>query len=122
MPEDAEKNLAGHHAILFANVRAFAIENEWFSARLQGARVALRSDSVSSIYAATMAGVGIALLPVAVAGRDPALRVVSTRTAPEPRVIWQAIHEDLQQSARVRAVLDFLFEVIAPPDRSSHPR
>ena len=39
---------------------------------------------------------------------------LETSTAPEPRVIWQAVHEDLQRSARVRAVLDFLAEVLIP--------
>jgi DNA-binding transcriptional LysR family regulator len=112
-PPDPETSLAGHEAILFADSRAFAVENEWYAARLEGARVALRSDSVSSIYSATLAGLGIALLPVAVAGRDPALRRLETRTSPEPRVIWQAVHADIQKSARIRAVLDFFTDILS---------
>jgi DNA-binding transcriptional LysR family regulator len=114
IPKDPEVSLAGHCAILFADARSFAVENEWFVPRLDGARVVLRSDSVSSIYSATVAGLGIALLPRAVASREPALVHIRTVTSPSPRVIWQAVHADVQRSARVRAVLDFLGEVVTP--------
>ncbi len=113
-PANAEASLAGHHAVLFADTRTFTVENDWFATRLDGAQIALRSDSVSSIYAATVAGLGIALLPDKVAGHDPALVRIPTSTSPEPRVIWQAIHADLQKSARVRAVVDFLGKILIP--------
>lgn len=66
-PVDPEASLAGHPLILFAASRLFAVENDWLAARLEGAHVALRSDRVSSIYAATLAGMGVALSPRAVA-------------------------------------------------------
>lgn len=113
MPADPDRSLRGHHAILFADMRSFAVENQWYEARLDGARVVLRSDSVSSIYSATLSGLGIALLPVAVASEEPSLVLIPTKTTPEPRVIWQAVHEDLHKNARVRAVLDFLSEVLS---------
>jgi DNA-binding transcriptional LysR family regulator len=69
---------------------------------------------VSSIFSATVAELGIALLPRAVADSDAELTRLDTRTAPEPRVIWQAVHSDLQHSARVRAVLDFFAEIVSP--------
>ena len=112
-PEDPDATLRDHELVLFAASRLFRVENEWFAPRLEGARIALRSDSVSSIYAATVAGVGIALLPRAAADRDPALCRIPTTSAPEPRVIWQTVHADLQRSARVRAVLNFLTEILA---------
>jgi DNA-binding transcriptional LysR family regulator len=111
-PRDPESSLRGHTVLLFAASRIFAIENEWLSARLDSAQVALRADSVSSIYAATVAGVGIALLPRAVADLDGRLVRLDTATAPEPRTIWQAVHADLQRSARVRAVLEFLSQIL----------
>lgn len=116
VPENADVSLEGHEVVLFADSRAFSVENEWFYLRMHGARTTLRSDSVSSIYAATTAGVGIALLPVAVAERDPNLRRIETSTAPEPRVIWQAVHADVHKSARIRAVLDFIGEIFLPDE------
>ncbi|HVW30258.1 MAG TPA: LysR family transcriptional regulator [Polyangiaceae bacterium] len=114
MPTSPDENLSGHDVLLFADSRAFSFENDWFLPRLEGARIALRSDSVSSIYSATLAGVGVALLPVAVADRDPVLCRIRTETSPEPRVIWQAVYADVHKSARVRAVLDFLGEILQP--------
>jgi DNA-binding transcriptional LysR family regulator len=114
-PADPEHSLAGHKIVAFANARPFALENDWLAARGAGARIVLRSDSVSSIYAATVAGLGVALLPVAVADMDGRLVRIDTQTAPEPRTIWQAVHSDLQRSARVRAVLDFLASVLEKP-------
>jgi DNA-binding transcriptional LysR family regulator len=111
-PLDPEHSLRGHTTILFASSRLFSVENEWFGKRLDGAHVALRSDSVSSIYASAIAGLGIALLPRSVADLDGRLVRLETETAPEPRVIYQAVHKDLMRSARVRAVLDFLSRVL----------
>lgn len=114
-PDAPDDHLRGHDVILFADARAFRIENEWMLARLDGAQIVARSDSVSSIYGATVAGVGIALLPQSVADAEPSLARIATRTLPEPREIWQTIHEDLRDNARVRAVLDFLGEILREP-------
>lgn len=114
-PEDPERGLAGHALLGFAATPPFRVENDWFDARAVGARVVLRSDSVSSIYGATVAGLGIALLPRAVADHDGRLVRLPTDTAPAPRVIWQAVHKDLARGARIRAVTDFLAEILAPP-------
>lgn len=111
-PPDPESSLRGHTVLLFAASRMFAIENEWLSSRLDSAQVSLRADSVSSIYAAAVAGAGIALLPRAVADLDGRLVRLETQSAPEPRTIWQTVHADLQRSARVRAVLAFLSQVL----------
>jgi DNA-binding transcriptional LysR family regulator len=115
LPEDAEHSLRGHSVLMFADERAFRLENVWLDQRIDGAHVALRSDSVSALYAATLVGTGIGLLPRRVADRDKGLVRVETTTSPEPRVIWQTVHEDLQRSARIRAVMDFLAEILVPP-------
>lgn len=112
-PERPEESLRGHRVVLFASSSAFDIENTWFATRLAGAQVVLRSDSVSAIYAATLAGLGIALLPVLVAGREPELVQLPTGLESEPRIIWQGVHRDLTKSARVQAVTDFLADVVA---------
>jgi DNA-binding transcriptional LysR family regulator len=113
-PKRADSSLEGHRVILFADARAFAVENAWLVRRMDGARAVLRSDSVSSVYSAAAAGVGIALLPRVVADADPGLVRIDTRDAPEPRTIWQAVHRDLSRTPRIRAVLEFLAEVFAP--------
>ncbi|RYE84215.1 MAG: LysR family transcriptional regulator [Myxococcales bacterium] len=111
-PPEPERSLRGHEVILFAASRAFAIENEWLEARLDGGQVALRADSVSTIYSAVTGGVGFGLLPSAVADDDPALVRIDTHSSPEPRVVWQMVHRDLQRAPRIRAVLDFLGDLL----------
>jgi DNA-binding transcriptional LysR family regulator len=113
-PPHPDTSLDGHRVLLFADALPFAVENDWLLARLGTARIVFRSDSVSSIYAAAASGSGIALLPAMVADRDPSLRRIETTSSPEPRVIWQAIHIDVQKSARIRAVLEFLGEILIP--------
>jgi DNA-binding transcriptional LysR family regulator len=108
------ESFQGHLAIYFADARGFARENAWLGQTLEGARVSLRSDSVSSVYGACVAGAGIALLPRIVADRDGRLLRIREE-GPEPRFIWQAVHQDLAQAARIRAVTAFLAEIFEPP-------
>jgi DNA-binding transcriptional LysR family regulator len=100
---------------MFAATRHFRWENDWFEPRAEGAHIALRSDSVSSIVSATLAGLGIGLLPRAVAELEPTLVRIETETTPRPRIIWETIHRDMRKTARVRAVMDFLEEILASP-------
>ena len=111
-PPDPEHSLRGHRVLMFADHRAFRIENQWLDQRRDDARVVFRSDSVSSLYSATCAGVGIALLPKRVADMEKTLVKLETESEPEPRVIWQTVHVDLQKSARIRAVLEFLSTIL----------
>jgi DNA-binding transcriptional LysR family regulator len=106
--------LRGHRVLMFADSRGFRVENQWLDQRRDEARVVLRSDSVSSLYSAAVAGVGIGLLPRRVAERDGQLIHLETESEPEPRVIWQTVHVDLQRNARIRAVLEFLQSVLRP--------
>ena len=89
---------------------------------MDGTLVALRCDSVSSMYAATTAGTGVALLPCLVADADRDLVRIPLEGAPEPRQIWQAVHKDLRDSARIRAVLDFIGKALTPQHRDQDAR
>ena len=111
LPKDT---FAGHHFIMFADNRPFERENTWLEERIGGATVTARMDSVSATYSATVAGLGIALLPCLIADNDPGLVRVPHGGAPEPRQIWQAVHKDLRDSARIRAVLEFLGRILMP--------
>lgn len=106
--------LAGHRFVLFADTRPFQRENQWLERHIGQAQVVLRSDSVSSLMSAALGGLGIALLPCYVAERTPGLVRTPLEGSPEPRVVWQAVHRDLQGAARVRAVLGFLDRMFSP--------
>lgn len=104
----------GHRVIRFADTRAFQRENDWLDENVTGADEVLRSDSVSSIFSAACAGLGLALLPCRVADAEPSLEAVAVRAGPQPRVAWQAVHRDLAHAARIRAVTEFLGRMFAP--------
>ncbi len=114
MPAHDAERLDGHRLLMFSNTPGFARENRWFEARFSHAVVALRASSVSAVYAAAVAGLGIALLPCIVADADLRLVPIPSERGPEPRSIWQVVHRDLQHTARIRAVLDFFARVLKP--------
>ncbi|MCI2395031.1 LysR family transcriptional regulator [Aliiroseovarius sediminis] len=79
-----------------------------FESFLPGVRPAVRSNSVACAVRLAKAGLGLALLPCAIAGLKPDL----TRVAELPDAfsldLWLLTHEDLRHTARIRAVMDFM--------------
>lgn len=113
--------LAGHRFVLFADTRPFQRENAWLGRHVGEGEVVLRSDSVSSLMSAALGGLGIALLPCHVAERTAGLVRTPLEGSPEPRVVWQAVHRDLQAAARIRAVLEFLDRLFSPARGAASP-
>jgi DNA-binding transcriptional LysR family regulator len=89
---------------------------DWFDDHARGAPVVFAANSRHIQYAACKAGLGAAILPCLAADHDPNL----IRLLPPKRVrsvdLWLVTHRDLIRTARVRAVLDFLAEIM--PKRS----
>jgi DNA-binding transcriptional LysR family regulator len=75
---------------------------------LAAARFVLRTDSHPAQLAAARAGVGIAVVQVPVASRDPGLCRVLPDTVAARLETWIVTHEDLKTVAKVRAVFDHL--------------
>jgi DNA-binding transcriptional LysR family regulator len=92
-------------------------QERWL-ARLGPARLTVfRTNSTASLYAAARAGAGLAVLPCFLADADPGLVRLE---APEPIAmeLWLLVHGDLSQTPRVRAVIDWIDEVV----RKARPR
>ena len=89
---------------------------DWFDTHARGASVVFAANSRHIQYAACKAGLGAAILPCLAADRDLDL----LRLLPPERVrsvdLWLVTHQDMIRTARVRAVLDFLAEIV--PKRS----
>ncbi len=115
LPEDPEHSLAGHRALMFAASRHFRYENDWYEPRAADATIVMRADSVTLIYASAVSGLGIALLPRAVAELDERLVRIDTESAPKPRVVWQTMHRDMRSTARIRAVTTFIESILNQP-------
>ena len=67
-------------------------------------------SSASAISSAVHAGAGIGILPRVVA--SPALVPLYVGDELPTRDVWMAMHEDLREIKRVRAVFDFLREIL----------
>ena len=82
-------------------------ETAWIERQGLGAALALRSGSTRALLNAALAGVGIALLPDAVAARYPELVRLDGGPRLPPRQPWLAMHRDLQRDRAVRRIADW---------------
>jgi DNA-binding transcriptional LysR family regulator len=85
---------------------------DWFGEHAVDAPIVFAANSRHIQYAACKAGLGAAVLPCLAADNDPDL----VQLLPAERVrsvpLWLVAHRDLLRTARVRAVMDFLVEIM----------
>jgi DNA-binding transcriptional LysR family regulator len=85
----------------------------WTAARLKGREPMLRATTFRALAAAAAAGLGVAILPDALAASYPQLRRLDPAAPPVgERRIWVVVAKDLRTQPRVRAVLDWIAETM----------
>ncbi len=98
-------SLGGHDSVqLEEGIRS------WQTTRLPDARVVVRANNSMSLLDAVVLGLGIGVLPCGLADRHPLLRRVWPTVAPEMDDLFLVVHQDVQRTGRVRAVIDALEE------------
>lgn len=90
----------------------------WFATHANGASVALASNSPRVHYAACRAGLGLAILPAALADADRELTCLMRPAQVLSVELWLVVHRDIAQTARVRAVMQFLADAAAEAGRT----
>lgn len=90
-------------------------ENAWIE-RLRAPRVVLRTTSVGAALLAAEVGLGAAMVPVRMA--SPAL-VRLEELGSFARDVWIVVHPDLAKTPKIRAVSDFLVEVVSGKRRKA---
>ncbi len=85
---------------------------EWVTRHFPRARVALRTDKLTTVLSAVAAGVGLARMPCFEADSDRRLRRLDLELTPSKWGIWILNHVDLRSTARVRVCREFLIDVI----------
>ncbi|HHX89890.1 MAG TPA: LysR family transcriptional regulator [Paracoccus sp.] len=83
------------------------------AAFLPGLRPEIRVNSVAAAISAARAGIGLATLPCGIADLEPGLMRVAELPDSFTLDLWLLTHEDLRQTARIRAFLDFMAEALA---------
>ena len=109
---DPASGFAGHEVLGYVEPATGWPEARWMAASAPSARVVARFNSLLSVVAATRAGMGLGLMPCFTGDSEPGLRRVLPPVPALRRDIWLVVHRDMQQNARVRAVLHFIDELI----------
>jgi DNA-binding transcriptional LysR family regulator len=110
-PAHGDDPLAGRAFIVWDEAHAHLPAAQWLAQRAPGAHVALATSSLRTQIAAVQAGLGLAVLPDFLAVGDGFVRILSSKDVFSSDV-WLVLHADLGASARVRAVADFLADVV----------
>jgi DNA-binding transcriptional LysR family regulator len=86
-------------------------QERWLDELAPDRRVVHRCNSTTSLLAVARQGLGVVILPCYIGDADPALRRLD---GPEPATheIWLLVHGDLRRTPRVRAVIDWVDELV----------
>ncbi|MGZ5201364.1 MAG: LysR family transcriptional regulator [Telluria sp.] len=85
---------------------------KWIASIAKGRAFACEISDTNGHLAATRAGAGVAGLPNFLADTDPNLQRLAYDGEPFSLDIWMAVHRDLRRSPQVRAVMDFLVQIV----------
>jgi DNA-binding transcriptional LysR family regulator len=111
-PGTEKDPLKGRSFIAWDEAHAHLPAAVWIAQRVLDTDIALVTSSLPTQIAAVRAGIGLAIIPDFLAAGGDLVQVL-----PPSEVfandIWLVVHSDISASARVRAVSDFLSEVIA---------
>ena len=83
----------------------------WLAKLAPARRVVFRCNSTAALIAAVVAGVGVAVLPCFAAEGEPGLLRVEG-PEPVPHELWLLVHGDLRRTPRVRAVIEWVDELV----------
>jgi DNA-binding transcriptional LysR family regulator len=105
------EGLSGHDLITFAGQGwPRSLGSFFMGERLEGVRIALRSNDQFSQLRATAEGLGISELPCFLADQNDGVERVWPDEKPALRPVWLITHEDLRRAARVRLVSSAITE------------
>lgn len=99
--------------IAFAEAFAEMPQQQWLLGIAGDRPVVCELNYISEHLIAARAGVGVAGLPCFLGEADPDLVRVDGTAPSFSREIWLVVHRDLRNSGPVRAVMDFVAQIIA---------
>jgi DNA-binding transcriptional LysR family regulator len=82
-------------------------EARWLAKR-ESEPIAARAADLETMYQAARAGIGRALLPVAIARRDNSLALVPVADLPPARELWLLVERQVRQTRRVSVTLGWV--------------
>ena len=109
MIERVQRSRSAVEVILF---RGEDTRPEWVRQHFPEARIALRTDSLTTVVEAVRAGIGLARVPCFYVDGVPGVRRLDLELTPSTWGVWILSHVDLRATARVRVAREFLTEVV----------
>ena len=103
--------LRGHRVVGLDPELRGTVGARWLAEKGNLGEVALTCNTLISQAAAVVAGIGLGPLPCVFGDREAALE----RALPRPigeHELWLVVHPDVRHSARVRAVMDYLTQLV----------
>ena len=97
--------------VVFDASLAATPQGQWEAQHVAADRIALRTNSRVVFVEAVTAGAGIGVLPCGVASQQPNLVQLGQVIPALGLPLWILTHEDLKDTPRVRALMDFLVSV-----------
>jgi DNA-binding transcriptional LysR family regulator len=107
----------GKHTVIGWDEPARIVASDWITARVPPERIGFRCNSLVNQLEAVRAGLGIALLPCYLADRDSQVRRMSGVLPDLASELWIVTHQDLRNTARIRAFLASVGDAIAAERR-----
>ena len=88
-------------------------ELRYFDQIVAGSATAFRSSSIAAQHEAVANGLGLGILHAFAADADPRLVRVLPRSVEVTRSYWLVVHKEQQRLPRVRALIDFLTDLVS---------
>ncbi|MRV75395.1 LysR family transcriptional regulator [Duganella sp. FT92W] len=105
----APDHWAEHDWVGLDDSLAHLAQARWLADNVPEQRIALRADSLLAMADAVREGMGLAPLLLHLAGNDRHLRQLAPPDPGFDTGLWLLTHRDLKDTARIRALLDFLY-------------
>jgi DNA-binding transcriptional LysR family regulator len=101
------------HTVIGWDEPARIVAAEWIAANVPADRISYRSNSLVNQLKTAAAGLGIALLPCYLGDREERVRPVSGVLPDLSSELWIVTHQDLKNTARIRAFLTVIGDAVA---------
>jgi DNA-binding transcriptional LysR family regulator len=87
-------------------------QQAWLHGLLAGRRIVFQAGDLFGQHEAARAGLGAVVLPLFMGDTDPTLVKLPSPSPPPTRSLWLVTYPDLRRSSAVRAVMNFLADVV----------
>ncbi len=105
-------DLGTHRLIGYIPDFIYADELRYLSEVDAGLHPAFSSSSINVQFALTQAGLGVGILPHFIGNQSTTLYPVLPKQVRIKRSFWTVVHRDLSRVSRVRAVMDWLHQLV----------